>query len=146
MVKLDSRTRNELQQGLGALFNCSDQGDFVRIRTPYLYPDGDNIDVFCKPDGDVVRVTDLAETTGWLRLQSASPRRSPRQKHLIEDACVTHGVEFDRGMLQARCRSSDELAQVVTRVAQAALRVSDLWFRHGPLPSGEALGAEDPTA
>ena len=128
MVKLDSRTRNELQQGLGVLFSCSDQGDYVRIRTPYLYPDGDNIDVFCKPEGDVVRVTDLAETTGWLRLQSASPRRSPRQKHLIEDACVTHGVEFDRGMLQARCRSGDELTQVVMRVAQAALRVSDLWF------------------
>lgn len=124
----DSRTRQDLQQGLGALFTCSEQGEYQRIRTPYLYPDGDNIDVFCKVEGDVVRVSDLAETTGWLRMQSVSPRRSPKQRWLIEDACVTHGVEFYRGMLQARCQTGDELAQVVTRVAQAAVRISDLWF------------------
>lgn len=118
----------DLQRGLGSLFTCSEQGEYQRIRTPYLYPDGDYIDLFCKADGDMVTVTDLAETTGWLRMQSVSLRRSPKQKRLIEDACTTHGVEFYRGMLQARCRSNDELAHVVTRVAQAALRVSDLWF------------------
>ena len=118
----------DLQRGLGALFTCSEQGEYQRIRTPYLYPDGDYIDLFCKMDGNLVMVTDLAETTGWLRMQSVSLRRPLRQKRLIEDVCTTHGVEFYRGMLQARCRPSEELAQVVTRVAQAALRVSDLWF------------------
>ena len=54
--------------------------------------------------------------------------RSAKQTRLIEDVCVTRGIEFYRGMLQARCRPGDELAQVVTPVAQAALRVSDLWF------------------
>ena len=117
-----------LQRQMGALFVCSDQGAYQQIRTPYLYPDGDNIDLFCKIQGDVVTVSDLAETTGWLRMQSAAQRRSPKQTRLIQDACLTHGVEFYRGMLQARCRPGDELAQVVTRVAQAALRVSDLWF------------------
>ena len=118
-----------LQREMGALFSCSEQGGRLRIRTPYLYPDGDYIDLFCKvDDGGVVTVSDLAETTGWLRMQTASSRRSPKQARLIEDACVTHGIEFYRGMLQARCRPGDELAQVVTRVAQAALRVSDLWF------------------
>ena len=123
-----SRMCRELQRQMGALFTCSEQGDYQRIRTPYLYPDGDNIDLFCKVEGDVVTVSDLAETTGWLRMQSAALRRSPKQARLIEDACVTHGIEFYRGMLQARCRPGEELAQVVTRVGQAALRVSDLWF------------------
>ena len=118
----------DLQRRIGALFTCSEHGDYQRIRTPYLYPDGDNIDLFCKVDGDTLTVSDLAETTGWLRMQSAALRRSPKQTRLIEDACVTHGIEFYRGMLQARCRPGDELAQVVPRVAQAALRVSDLWF------------------
>lgn len=31
-------------------------------------------------------------------------------------------------MLRARCRPEDQLAKVVTRVALAAVRVSDLWF------------------
>ena len=123
-----SRMCRDLQRQMGALFACSEHGDYQRIRTPYLYPDGDNIDLFCKVDGDVVTVSDLAETAGWLRMQSVALRRSPKQKRLIEDACVTHGIEFYRGMLQARCRPGDELAQVVTRVGQAALRVSDLWF------------------
>ena len=117
-----------LQRRIGFLFTCTEHGDYQRIRTPYLYPDGDNIDVFCKVEGETLTVSDLGETTGWLRMQSAALRRSPKQTGLIGDACVTHGIEFYRGMLQARCRPGDELAEVVTRVAQAALRVSDLWF------------------
>lgn len=119
---------HNLQEGLGASFTCSEQGDYQRIRTPYLYPDGDNVDLFCQIHRDVVTVSDLAETTGWLRMQSIALRRSPKQKWLIEDTCATHGIEFYRGMLQARCRPGDDLAEVVARVAQAALRVSDLWF------------------
>ena len=124
----DHPPAREFRVGVGAMFTCSEHGDYQRIRTPYLYPDGDNIDLFCKVEGDAVTVSDLAETTGWLRMQSTAARRSPKQRRLIEDACVTHGIEFYRGMLQARCRPGDELAQVVIRVAQAALRVSDLWF------------------
>ena len=94
-----SRMCQDLQRNIGALFKCSQQGDYQRIRTPYLYPDGDNIDVFCKVQGDTVMVSDLAETTGWLRMQTAALRRSPKQTRLIEDACVTHGIEFYRGTL-----------------------------------------------
>ncbi len=117
-----------MQDEIGALFTCTEHGDYYRIRTPFLYPDGDNIDLFCAVDGDGITVTDLAETTGWLWMQALSRRRSPKQNRLIEDTCVTHGVEFCRGMLQARCRPGDSLADAVMRVAQAALRVSDLWF------------------
>ena len=118
----------KLRGDIGSLFTCSEQGDYLRIRTPYLYPDGDNIDLFCRVEGDEVTVSDLAETTGWLRMQSVTLRRSPKQTRLIEDTCLTHGTEFHLGMLQARCRRGDQLAHVVTQVAQTALRVSDLWF------------------
>ena len=118
----------QLTGSLNALFICSEHQGYQRIRTPYLYPDGDNIDLFCKDQGDVVLISDLGETTRWLRMQTISPRRSPRQHQLIEDVCLTHGVELYRGMLLARCRPSESIATIVTRVAQAALRVSDLWF------------------
>ena len=123
-----SRLCEDLQTGIGPLFTCSEQGEYLRVRTPYRYPDGDYIDLFGNVEGDVLTVSDLAETTEWLRMQSATQRRSSRQTLLIEDVCVTHGIEFHRGMLQARCHAVEELAQVVTRVAQAALRVSDLRF------------------
>ncbi|MBZ0273718.1 DUF1828 domain-containing protein [bacterium] len=115
-------------EGLGSLFTRTQHGEYQRVRTPFLYPDGDNIDVFFKPQGDLVLVTDLGETTRWLRMQSVSTRRSPKQHALIEDTCQTHGVEFFRGMVVARSRDVADLATVVTRVAQAALRISDLWF------------------
>lgn len=118
----------DLQRGLGELFDCAPHGEFQRIRTPYLYPDGDNIDLFMKTDGEVVSVSDLGETLRWLRSQTLSPRRSPKQNALIADACLTHGVEPYKGMLLARCRAGDSLANVTMRVAQACLRVSDLWF------------------
>ena len=118
----------QLAEGLSELFTCTEHGQYQRIRTPYLYPDGDNIDLFCKAQGDVLTVSDLGETTRWLRMQTVTPRRSPKQQALIEDTCLTHGVKFDQGMLLAKCGPSDRLADVVVRVAQAALRVSDLWF------------------
>ena len=117
-----------LALGLGELFTISSHGEYRRIRTPYLYPDGDNIDLFYRLDGDVAIITDLAETGRWLRMQTVSQRRSTKQRQLIEDICLTHGVEYYRGMLVARCRPGEVLAAVVTRVAQASLRVSDLWF------------------
>jgi hypothetical protein len=117
-----------LKANLGELFTCFEQGAYQRIRTPYLYPDGDNIDLFCKTQNDAVSVSDLGETTRWLRMQSVSPRRSSKQRQLIEDICLTHGVEFYKGMFQARYRPDESLAMVVIRVAQAALRASDLWF------------------
>ena len=90
-----------LSATLGSLFVCSEHGEYQRIRTPYLYPDGDNIDLFCKMTGETVTVTDLGETTRWLRMQSVSPRRSPKQQAILEDICQNHGVEFYRGMVLA---------------------------------------------
>ncbi len=117
-----------LGQSLGLLFQCSPHGEFYRIRTPYLYPDGDIVDLYCRFDDGAGTVTDLGETVRWLRMQTLSLRRSPKQRALIEDICLNHGVEFYKGMLMARFGTGEELAGVVTRVAQAALRVSDLWF------------------
>jgi hypothetical protein len=120
---------NTLKTGIGELFFCTQQGDYQKIRTPFLYPDGDNIEIFCKQDKDVITVTDMSETVRWLRMQSVSSSgRTIKQRQLIEDTCVTHGVELYRGMILARCRPGDSLPEVITRVAQAALRVSDLWF------------------
>lgn len=115
-----------MQRQMGAPFDCADFGNYYRIRTPYLYPDGDTIDLFCEFDGDLITVTDDAETMGWLQMQSEEPCRSPRQNRIIQEACEMHGVEFFRGMLQARCRPEDDLADVVNRVSQAALLVSGI--------------------
>lgn len=118
-----------LGRTLGRLFVCTPHGDYQRIRTPYLYPDGDHIDLFVKEATDgSIEVSDLGETTRWLRMQTLAPRRSAKQEALLDDIKLTHNVESFKGMLVARCRSGDDFAAVLTRLAQAALRTADIWF------------------
>lgn len=104
------------------------EAGYTRIRTPFLYPDGDVIDLFLQDRNGAITITDLGETLRWLRAQSLSVRRSPRQAKLIEDVCLTHGLELFRGMLLARVRPGDDLSAVIVRVAQGALRTADVWF------------------
>lgn len=118
-----------LKSSVGELFECEAVNRHVRVRTPFLYPDGDYIDLFVRETHDALDVTDLGETTRWLRMQTISQRRSPRQRQMIEDVCLNHGVEFHRGMLTLRAKSdASDLGNAITRLGQAALRVSDLWF------------------
>lgn len=118
-----------IAENRGEMFDCSPLGEYTRIRTPYLYPDGDVIDVFVRESGNgSSTLTDLGETLGWLRTQTVSERKTDRQRRLIEDVCLTHGVELYRGMLMVRVKDFVEISEAVTRLSQAALRVSDLWF------------------
>ena len=119
---------NAIRQTVGSQFVCTKQGAYTRIDTPYLYPDGDYISLFCETRDNAVTVTDLAETISWLWMQSATRQLSSKQDRLILDTCISHGVQFQEGMLQARCEPGKPLGEVVIRVAQAAIRVSDLWF------------------
>ena len=114
---------------LSDLFECSPAPRrSVRVRTPLTYPDGGIVDVFVLEDDGQRRVTDFGETLGWLRMQSVDGRRTPKQKELIEDTCQTLGVEVFRGQLVLRLHADDEIGEAVLRLAQAAVRVSDLWF------------------
>lgn len=110
------------------LFECSPaprQG--IRVRTPFLYPDGGIIDVFVLERQDHVEVTDFGEALGWLRLQSPGEHISPKQNRLVEDVCLTLGVELCRGQLVRRVHGG-EISGAVLQVAQSVLRVADLWF------------------
>ncbi|MRG98110.1 DUF1828 domain-containing protein [Polyangium spumosum] len=114
---------------LGALFVCTPHDAYIRMRTPLLYPDGDVIDIFVRPQGNRMLVTDLGESLRWLRTQTASAsRRSPKQQTMIQDVCQTHGIELFKGMLVLRDVEPTRLAEAVLRLGQAASRVGDLWF------------------
>jgi len=120
-----------IAERMGELFTCTEHGKYVRVRTPFYYPDGDVVDVFAAKaaEGQGTHVlTDLGETMRWLGMQSLSSKRSPKQRRMIDDVCLTHGVQLFKGMLLVRVDPPEEIAKAVMRLGQAAVRVSDIWF------------------
>lgn len=114
---------------LGALYvaTTTARGQ-LRVRTPFFYPDGGVVDVFLWQSADGITVSDLGESLGWLRLQTVGGKRSPKQSKLVADVCMTLGVDSVQGQLQRFCSDATTVADAVLRVAQAVIRVADLWF------------------
>ena len=126
----------KVQRELGELFTYTQEEGYEQVGTPFLYPDGDAIDVFLIFEGDSILVADLGETMRWLCTQSFSMRLSVKQTRLVSDICMTHGVGLHNGVIETRCHRSD-LAHAIMRVAQVASRVADVWltFRTRTPPS-----------
>lgn len=118
-----------LRESLSPLFECSPAPiEGVRVRTPMMYPDGGIVDVFVLERGETYTITDFGDALGWLQLQSVSRSRSRRQLLLIDDVCQTLRVELFKGQLVIRGVNAEELGDAVIRLAQAVVRVSDVWF------------------
>ena len=131
-----------LREGLPALFECEQMpGGAVRVWTPFLYPDGDVIDVFVEQWGEDYILTDYGDTLGWLRSQSFRDKLTDSQSALIDDVCLTLGVSFKQGQLVLRCVEASALSEAVHRMGQAMIRVADIWFTF-QLRAPKTIGAE----
>ncbi len=120
---------SSIGDSLPSLFRCTPAaGGGVRVRTPLMYPDGGVVDVFVLEREGGFTITDHGESLGWLRLQSASSRRSPKQNMMIRDVCQTLGLQLERGQLVLRVAAGAVPGESVLRLAQGAVRLSDLWF------------------
>ncbi len=118
----------EISNDLSDLFTCSNVNGFTRIRTPFLYPDGDVIDVYLSDKSGQRTLTDLGDTLGWLTGQTIARKKTDKQESLLQDICLTHGIERFRGMFLLRVDPTQSLASQVICLSQALVRISDLWF------------------
>lgn len=118
-----------LRHRLSEVFECTSAPEgAVRVRTPFMYPDGDIVDVFVEERGGKPVVTDYGESLGWLQMQSVRDQLTGNQRQIVDDVCVTLGVELNRGQLTLRCADVSSLGDAIHRLGQAAVRVSDIWF------------------
>lgn len=113
---------------MGEQFTCSDFDEFTKIQTPYLYPDGDVVDIFVKYQDSGFILTDLGETIGWLLTNSISNSLSEKKDELIKDSLIIYQVERYKGMLIKRCENAENLSSAVIDLCQAIIRVSDVSF------------------
>ncbi len=118
-----------ISDSLPKLFECAVAPEgAVRIRTPFMYPDGDIIDVFIEDHRNSYLLTDYGETIGWLRMQTYSGDLTTNQLLMVEDTCSTLNIVLDRGQLTLECSGISLLGDSVIRLGQACVRASDIWF------------------
>lgn len=114
---------------IGGLFKCSAADSYTTIQTPYLFPDGDIIELFFRETSTAgALLTDFGETLRWLDGQTAARHRTKRHLKLIQDVCSSQRVEFNQGEVSVKVSAPEMMADAITRLAQATIRIADLSF------------------
>lgn len=113
---------------LPLLFVCHEEDGRLKVTTPYLYPDGDYIDLYLVELPTGLYLTDLGETMGYLADYGISPKQSPKRRKIINDVLLTQGVEMFQGELRVSLDDWDRAAWAATRLSQAIVQISDLVF------------------
>lgn len=116
------------QEAKKALDYCREENGRLKITTPYLYPDGDYIDLYLTKTPTGLYLTDLGETLGYLADYGISFKQSPKRRKLLDDVLLTQGAELFRGELRKRLDDWTKAAWVMTRLGQAIVQVSNLVF------------------
>lgn len=106
---------------LGPSFSCSMDNNCIRIRTPYLYPDGEVIDVYIKEQYGYYTVTELGKSLEWLKRLSA--KDSNRQKSSLSYICLTLKVDLYKGQLVLSTDKQEQLADAIFIVGRAAASI-----------------------
>jgi hypothetical protein len=98
--------------------------DFIGIKTPYFYPDGDIIDIFFKEKDQKFIITDLGETMRWLLTQSITFNLSDRIEQQIIDVLSSHKVERDRGLLITKFDNLENLPKHLSEICEVILSIT----------------------
>lgn len=112
-----------LRSQLGDLFRCEAAGERVRISTPFLMPDGHQVDLYWRETRDGQVISDLGDTYGWLFINGAYEELTAAQDAAYDDACSTYGVERLGVTLLARI-CDGQITDAVIRLGQAITMVS----------------------
>ena len=111
--------------------------------TPFMYRDGTIAQIFIEErDGRCV-LTDGGETLGWL-WQCTGKDPSAKQLYWVDQIC-RHELDMPdyRGELMLSCNNPNDFAAAAFRLAQAMLRVSDLWFLEEDAAPAVVVAVED---
>ena len=81
----------KLEEEFNNLFSVEEHGyGYVKLKTPFTFPDGTVIDVYLKlnKDGEIEHITDLGCTLGWVYLNSSEENKEKEFWEKVKDADV----------------------------------------------------------
>ena len=130
---MTTRTQGKLLKVVRAViphpFECDDaHAEGVRVRTPFLLPDRDMVDIFVLEREDGLAVTDLGDAIGWLYYVDGVVEPTPLRQRMVVSVCRDLGVAYHQGQLVVRGVKRDDLLEAILLVSQAVLRVADITF------------------
>ncbi len=102
----------------------------LRLSTPFLYPNGESIDVFLS-DAHLLypafQLSDYGKTIHYLRTAQVEADSTACKKEIFEDIVARTGVHFASGDLFVELREEDlrELSKHILQLASVCTRVSD---------------------
>ena len=119
--------RRQIRDGIAGLYDGGNgPNGSITIETPFVFPNGDLLDLSVQQTPDGFVVSDLGETRGWLFRTSGIDDLTPDCRKRIREIENSTGVRFQRGTLRYRCNSGTDLASGVHLVAQAAMQMAEL--------------------
>lgn len=119
-----------LQRGLTSAYVCELVGkNRLRLMTPFLYPDGDNIDLYIEMRDERFVLTDLGEVMAYLTDTGLTFRQAHRRNVILNEILATLGVESLNSELCVRLdRIDEDFVSQLSRLTQAAVQALDLLF------------------
>jgi hypothetical protein len=122
--------------GFSLIESCDQTRDgFMRLSTPFRYPDGSQIDLFLgSPSESRAGVdfilSDKGQTTAYLLDLNVRPWTTRKRKQAVDDVCETLDVRLEGGQLTINLTEQQlpDISSMIVRLAQACIRVTDLAF------------------
>lgn len=100
----------------------------LRIETPFLYRDGDHIDVFLTERDSYYTLSDFGQTVLQLHNEGVQLDHNTAALQFIQSACTHLGVTFYLGELELRIAPWSEFMVVdsIRRLCQVCIQASTL--------------------
>lgn len=103
----------------------ADQG-FLRLATPFRYPDGGTVELYVETRDPGYVVTDFGEAFRFLETSGIDPLRSPTRQRLIEIATKLGEAHLDDGVFEVAVGGPEGVLAAAVRLGQVVTRVADL--------------------
>lgn len=124
-------TCNELVQNylkfLADGFSCGTDGPFIVLTTPFMYADGDNIDLYIEQYGDFVIVSDMGETARRLALLNFN-WKTKLARSLFAHILGSTGVSSIEGKIYTKLLHLEDVGDKVNDLIHAIQQTDNLAF------------------
>ncbi len=130
-MRLDCANLERIAHSISLVQECDVvRNGALRLSTPFVYPNGSNIDIFLGHGESLFEdyvLSDFGMTGLYLENAQVKMESTDRRRQVLADICAELGVKFENGVFRIFL-DRDQIADIsdaVFRLSQACVRVSD---------------------